>query len=186
VVELARTEVALVLVTATPEAVDAAVEGVEAIRTAPDEALVFGAPGSGPELATAAGDRARAVDDDAVMLDATDGWAAWTLEGADARAALTYLSALHLPEGDGATQGEVAHVPAKIVTRGDSVHLLVPAMWEAHLRERVLADCAALGVTEAPEPHPWPALMKRRAPATKRAATKRAATKRPPKEDAPS
>jgi len=96
------------------------------------------------------------------VLDATDGWAAWTLAGPDARAAFAYLSALHLPEGDGATQGEVARVPAKIVTRGDAVHLLVPAMWEAHLRERVLADCAALGVTEVPGSRAWtPAAAKR-------------------------
>ncbi len=151
--ELARTEVAVALVTATAGAVDAAVEPLEgvheAIRTAPDEALVLGAPRSGAELATTLGERARAVDDDAVALDATDGWAAWTLSGADARAAFAHLSALRLPEGDGATQGEVARVPAKVLARGDRLTLLVPAMWEAHLRERVLADCASLGVTEA-------------------------------------
>ncbi len=150
-VELSRTQAAVALVTASPEAVDAAVAGLEAIRTAPDEALVLGAPGSGADLATTLGERALAVDDDAIALDATDGWAAWTLSGTDARAAFAFLSMLHLPEGDGSTQGEVARVPAKVVTSGERLTLLVPAMWEAHLRQRVLADCASLGVTETPD-----------------------------------
>ena len=153
--ELARTEVAVVLVSASPEAVDAATDGTEAIRTAPDEALLLAAPGSAADLVAAAAKRTRARDDDALVLDATDGWAAWALEGAEARSAFAYLSALHLPEGDGATQGEVARVPAKVVARGDALHLLVPAMWETHLRERILADCASLGVTEASAPRAW-------------------------------
>ncbi len=154
VLELAATEAALVLCVAEPEAVDAVAELADAIRIAPDEALLVGSPGSAPDLMAAATDVAAALDEDAVVLDATDGWSIWTLAGDGPREALAYLSALEPPE-DGVVQGEVARVPAKVLVRGDRVHLLVPAMWGAHLRERIVADCAHLGVVERPHPDPW-------------------------------
>lgn len=154
--ELAATEAALVLCVASPEAVDAVAGLGDPIRIAPDEGLVVGPPGSGADLAAAAADLAAAIDDDAVVLDATDGWAIWTLSGERPAEALAYLSALE-PPGDGVVQGDVARVPAKVVVRVDRVHLLVPAMWGAHLRGRILADCAHLGVVERSDPEPWTA-----------------------------
>ena len=142
------------LCSASPEAVDAAAAVGDALRVAPDEALVLGPVGTAEALTAVVTERAAALDDDAVVLDATDGWAIWTLEGDAARAGFTYLSALELPD-EGFVQGDVAHVHAKAIVRGDRLHLLVPAMWGAHLRERILSDCAPLGVRERADPQSW-------------------------------
>ena len=159
--ELAPTQAAVVLCTAAPEAVDAAVAVAETIRLAPDEALLLGPAGTADATVAAAAERAVAVDDDAVVLDATDGWTIWTLMGDDARLAFTSLSALRLPE-EGTVLGDVAHVHAKVVVRADRLHLLVPAMWGAHLRASILREAAHLGVTERAEPEPWPATKRPR------------------------
>jgi len=154
VLELARAEAAVVLCAASPEAVDAveALGGV--LRVAPDEALVLGPVGSVEALVTDVRGRATANDDDAIVLDATDGWTIWTVRGSRAREAFTFLSALELPH-EGSIQGEVARVHVKVVARGDRLDLLVPSMWGDHLRGRIRADCAHLGVVELPGPIPW-------------------------------
>jgi hypothetical protein len=87
-----------------------------------------------------------------VVLDTTDGWAVWTLEGDAAREAFARLSAVPLPS-EGFAQGDVAHVPVKVVVTPERLHLLVPAMWGAYLRERVIG--AGLPVRERFEPVPW-------------------------------
>lgn len=152
--ELYSTQASLVLCAASPEGVDAAVEGGEALRVAPDEALFPGPPGSIEPMVASVRERVEPIDDDAVVLDATDGWAIWTLEGGSVRDAFAHLSALELPE-DGFVQGEVARVPVKVAARGDQLHLFVPAMWGAHLHARILADCSHLGIRERPDPVPW-------------------------------
>lgn len=152
--ELSATSASVVLCTASPGAVDAAEALGNALRVAPDEALFLGPPGTAAQMVTNVIERARPGDDDAVVLDATDGWAIWTLEGDAARVALTHLSALEVPEV-GFVQGDVARVHVKVVASEHRLQLLVPAMWGAHLRERILRDCASLGVVERPEPISW-------------------------------
>jgi hypothetical protein len=144
VVELRRVDLAVVNVLATPEACDVltAVDDARVCRVAPDESLLIG------DVLEIASGLALGVDPDALVLDVTDGWASWRLEGEDARDAFARVSELRLP-GEGFIQGEVARVPAKLVVDDVGITLLVPAMVADHVRERIIADCRALGVTEA-------------------------------------
>lgn len=167
--ELVETRIFALGCFAAPEAADALMNapGAYACRVAADEVLLIAEPGALDALARASAETAASADPDAVVLDTTDGWAVWTLEGSEAREAFARLSAVPLPE-EGFTQGDVSHVPAKVVVSKDRehlrLHLLVPAMWGAFLRERILHDCASLGVRQRAEPAPWtpPAGRRRR------------------------
>jgi hypothetical protein len=149
VLELIPTQASCVTVVADPRAAAAImdVEGAFPCRLAPDEVLLVGAPGDAGRLVAAATDLVALVDDDALVVDATDGWSIWTLEGEQIRAALSRLSWVPLPD-EGFAQGDVARVAAKLIARPDRVHLLVPAMWRSYLRDRILERCASLGVSE--------------------------------------
>ncbi len=148
--ELRGVERSVVLCQASPGALDALVSpgyGSRTCRTAPDEALIVADHERAAEVEREVADRISALDDEAVVLDVTDGWAAWTLDGTDARAAFAYLSALHLPE-EGFVQGDVAHVPAKVLVEAGALVILVPSYWGAHLRERAVADARATEVAQ--------------------------------------
>lgn len=122
---------------------DALAELGEGIRVAADELLFLSAPGTAGELVERIGARA----DHAIAVDATDGWTPWDLAGDEARTAFTYLSALELP-ADGAVQGAVANLPAKVVASGDVVRVLVASPLGDEMRRRILARCASLGPVE--------------------------------------
>jgi hypothetical protein len=145
VVRLRRVDLAVVNVLATPEACDGltTLDDAQVCRVAADESLLIG----GAVLEKASG-LAAGADPDALVLDVTEGWASWRLEGEDARVAFARVSELCLP-GDGFIQGEVARVPAKVLVDDVGITLLVPAMVADHVRERIMADCRVLGVTEA-------------------------------------
>lgn len=159
--ELAATQLTAVSCLAAPDAVDAAMATANAYacRIAPDEALLLGKPGAGPKLVAAASEEAARADPDALVVDTTDGWAVWTFEGDAAREAFARLSAVPLPT-QGFVQGDVAHVPVKIVATPERLHLLVPSMWGAYLRERILE--IGLPVHERLEPAPWAGPRKQR------------------------
>ena len=154
--ELSRTAVAVVACLAAPEALDAlpTPEGATACRTAPDELLLLTGPDAAEAILAAASDRLRALDEDALALEVTDGWTALSLEGPHAREAFARLSALELPEA-GFLQGDVARVPAKVLAGPERLLLVVPSSWAEHVRGRILA--LALDVRERPEPRPWEA-----------------------------
>lgn len=129
-----------------------ALDGLEgSFRVAPDEAMMVGDPSDAPTAPIR-----EALGEDALVLDMTDGWVIWTLAGDDANDAFAYLSPVHL-KGEGFTTGDVARVPVRIVSRADRIHLIVPAMWGAYLRERILHDCASLDVRERAGPVDWEA-----------------------------
>jgi hypothetical protein len=167
VLELAPLETTVVTCLADPAAVDAAVAAWEgaAMRVAPDEALLIGGTASDAERAA----RAASIDDDALVLETTGGWAIWALEGEAASQAFARISDLRPPGGsvdarapDGPTetsrslQGEVAGVPAKVLAAGGSIVVVVASTWREAVRERILADCADLSVRERTEPRAWP------------------------------
>ena len=154
--ELTRLETSVVLCTAAPEAVEAVCDLRDAIRVAPDEVLLVCPPDTAVALLVEAAGRAEALDADAVVLDASDGWSVWTLEGEVGvlREAFARLSELELPDS-GTLQGAVAEVPAKVLVGEAELRLLVPAMWGEHLRSRILEDLATLAVTERLEPRAW-------------------------------
>lgn len=155
--ELVPTQASVVGCFAAPEALDAliGIDGAYAGRVAPDEMMLVGEAGLAEGLVGAATARASAADPDAVVLDTSDGWAVWTLEGDTAREAFARLSAVPLQAEY--TQGDVAHVPVRAIALADRVHLLVPAMWREHLRARILADCTSLDVREVAEATVWSA-----------------------------
>lgn len=150
--ELRATETGVVTCVASADAVDAVVDaapdGARAFRIAPDEAMLLAdAPDETNTVVTAAHERTTGADPDAVVLEVSDGWAAWALDGDATRDAFARLSALELPER-GFVQGEVASVPVRVVAEPEHVVLLVPSMWSEHLRSRIRSRCADLGVRE--------------------------------------
>jgi hypothetical protein len=127
---------------AAPASCDSVMEIEGACRVAPDEVMLVGQPGFAARLV---GRVAKVVDAHAVVIDATDGWSAWTIEGQDAGLAFSYLSELELP-GEGFAQGDVARLPAKVLTDGDLLHILVPAMLGEELLRRIVVGAGHLGL----------------------------------------
>ena len=147
--ELVSTEAAVVSIVGDARAVDAvgSLDGAVTCPVAPDEALLIAPPDAGERLVKIAMERATSADPDALVVDVTDGWAVWTLEGEDVRAAFSRLSALRLPDR-GFSQGDVVRVAVKMVVDDPRLHLLVPAMWADHLHDRIVERCRSLGVHE--------------------------------------
>ena len=150
--EVSTTRVSVVQVFAEAAALDAlAPAGATRCRVAPDEAMFLREAGAGQALLRDA-QAVTAGDESALIVDGTDGWTVWTLSGDRLPDALERLSHLEIDAGaDGFTQGDVAHVPARIVIDHARVHLLVAAMWGDYLRQRILSRCADLGVTHVAE-----------------------------------
>jgi len=153
VLEITRTPVGVVTASAAARALDGLVVPGRAFgcRTADDELLLLSVPQVTDEVVREVSTRLAALDPDALVIDTTDGWAAVTVAGDGARACFGLLSRLELP-GSGFTQGEVVHIPAKVVAHGDQVLILAPSMWEAHLQDRVTK---ALGGAGPLETRPW-------------------------------
>ena len=153
--ELVATEVSIAGAFAEPHALDALFPaGAFRCRVAPDEAMFVREPGVVGRLVRDAG-AVTAGDPHAVVIDATDGWSVWTLVGDAAADAFSRLSALR-PD-DGYAQGDIAHVPARVIAEHDRLHLFVPATLGEYLRVRILARCANLGLTQRDEPAAWTA-----------------------------
>jgi hypothetical protein len=110
--------------------------------------MLVGTPGATDELQRSARE-AMTEDDDAVVVDVSDGWSAWTLAGDGVGDVLSRLSELE-HSGDGYLQGDVAHVPVRLIAHAERLHLLVPAMWEEHLRSRIRAGAVGLDLRVSP------------------------------------
>lgn len=125
---------------ATPDALDALVVPgrATACRVAEDELLLVCDRDVADEVTREVATRVTVSDPDAVVVDTSDGWAAALLEGDDAELVFARLSRLRLPAG-GFLQGEIAHVPAKILVEEGRIRILVAASLEEHLRSRVAA-----------------------------------------------
>jgi hypothetical protein len=139
--ELRANHVAVVTCVGEPEAVDAvvALPFATPCRIAPDEAMLLITFAFAAEFMDRASEVAIAIDPQAIVLDTSDGWTGWSLVGPDVRRAFERLSAI--PLAPGFSQGDVAHVPVKILASEERIDLFVPAMWSDHLRERILARC---------------------------------------------
>jgi hypothetical protein len=151
--ELARALIGVVTASAEAGALDMLLVPGRAFacRVADDELLLLCGPPVTDEVAREVATRLAALDPDALVVDTTDGWAAISIAGDDARASFGLLSRLELPDA-GFLQGEVVHVPAKVVAGDGRVLILVPSIWEAHLHDRAEK---ALGHTGPSEARPW-------------------------------
>jgi hypothetical protein len=116
---------------ADEEACDLAMRAPGAGRVASDEVIVRGPIAEDIHRAV------RTVDPDALIREATEGWAEIVMDDGDARDVFARLSELHLPDGSGYVQGDVARVAARVFVDEDVIRVLVPAFWESHLRRRV-------------------------------------------------
>ena len=115
---------------------------------ADDEVMLIGKPDASEGLQHSARE-ALTHDGDAVLLDVSDGWSAWTLAGDGTDDVLARLSELE-HSGDGYLQGDVAHVPVRLIAHAERLHLLVSAMWEEHLRSRIRAAASDLDLRVSP------------------------------------
>ena len=141
--ELRGAPLAVVLCSADAAALDRLVppgHGARMLRTAPDEALFVAGPEVAADVTREVEDRIAALDGDALVLDVSDGWAAWSLAGDDAHRAFSFLSHLDPPAAGTFVQGDVARVAAKVLDEPDGLTILVPAYWREHLRERAIVD----------------------------------------------
>jgi hypothetical protein len=163
VLEVSPVRAAVVTVVADAVAVDAVASaaGDAALRVAPDEAMLIGDASEAGPLERLALDSSARLDPDALVLETSDGWSAWSLRGDAVLEAFARLSRIPPPpsgaeQGEVAgVQGEVAEVPAKVLFREGELLFLVPAMWREHVRDRILSACESLGVRERAEERPW-------------------------------
>ena len=151
--EITRSLVGVVTASAAAGPLDGLVVPGRALvcRTAVDELMLLSVPQVTDEVVREVSTRLAALDPDALVIDTTDGWAAITVAGDGARASFGLLSRMELPDA-GFTQGEVVHIPAKVVAHGERVLILAPSMWEAHLQDRVTT---ALGSAGSLDTRPW-------------------------------
>ncbi len=138
--DLTNAPVGVVTACATADALDALVVPgrATACRTADDELLLVCQPEVAHEIARETETRLTVLDPDALVIETTDAWASSILDGDDARSVFGLLSRLQLPDR-GFIQGEVAHVPAKMLVEDGRIRILVPAAIGAHLRSRIAA-----------------------------------------------
>ena len=126
----------VIAVLASAEALDRIDAGrATGLRTAPREALFVGVA----DLGTLA---AAVEEPTALVEDVTDGWISFVIAGDDAREVLARLSELEPPAPGGWVQGEVAHVPAKVIAGDGELRVLVPAHLAPHVDERIRTDAA--------------------------------------------
>jgi len=145
--ELRERPVGVIVCAADPPALDRLVapgHGARTLRVAPDETMAVVAPAFAEDVRRELHDRITALDDDALVVDVSDGWTAIALVGPDADHALSYLSALEPPTADGFVQGDVSRVAAKVLRELDGLLLLVPAYWGEHVRARAIEDAGAV------------------------------------------
>ncbi len=121
--------------------------GARQLRVAPDEALFVAAGDHADDLLRSVAAVVEPDEPDALVVDVSDGWAGYTLSGADAVDAFSFISPLEPPPPGGFVQGDVARVGAKVFAgSGGELTLLVPTYHVDHLRERLMRDAGAIEV----------------------------------------
>jgi hypothetical protein len=116
---------------ANDEACDLAMRAPGAGRVAADEVMVRGPIAEDLRAAI------RRVDPDALIREATEGWAEVVIARGDARDVFARVSELRLPAGPGYVQGDVARVAARVFVERDDIRVLVPASWGSHVKRRI-------------------------------------------------
>jgi len=148
VAELRRVSPAVVAVHASADVLDALAPGDAIVhRVAPDEVMATAAADDAETL-TATLEQAVVGDVGAVVLDVSDGWAAFALAGSDARLAFSRVSPLVLPDA-GTVQGDVLRLPAKVAASSAEIVVFVPAGYAAWVERKLRERCPEIASTEA-------------------------------------
>jgi hypothetical protein len=145
--EVRERPLGVIVCAADPTALDRLVapgHGARMLRVAPDELMAVAKRDVIDDVRREIHDRITVLDDDALVVDDSDGWTAIALTGPDADRALSYLSALEPPAVDDLVQGDVARVAAKIVREPDGLLVLVPAYWGEYLRTRAIENAGGV------------------------------------------
>ena len=144
--DLTARSIAVTLCAAEAAALDTLVppgHDARAVRTAPDELLFLASPAVAEDIVREVTERIGAIDQDAVVLDVSDGWAGWSLTGADAVAAFTIVSALEPRRPAASYRARLRGSRQRCYGEDDGLTILVPAYWSDHLRKRLVADARA-------------------------------------------
>ena len=124
-----------------PQALDALPHSPHtADRVAPDELLLLGNDLNADEVVQQLMTR----DPNCLVLDVSDGYALWAIEGAGHKAAFGRLSAVPLPDAPAIVHGLVAQVPATAIVKDTRIVIVVSSAVSAHLHGRIAGACAEL------------------------------------------
>jgi hypothetical protein len=157
VLELHWTEAAIIACLAEAPALDRLTlpAGVFRARIAPDELWWIGATADRDALLEQA--RSALASADALVVDQSDGWDAWTIRGDDHPVVLKRLMLAPVPpERPAFVQGAISGVPGKVVAVRGAAHLFVPSPVGHHLHDRILSVMADLQPIES-KPAPFTA-----------------------------
>lgn len=140
---IASEELAVIAFHADPAAIDGFDPGkTTLVRVARDEAWLIGGRPERAELAALVRSR---FGKDALVVDQSDGWAVWSVEGDRALESLRRLMAAPIPfERPAFVQGAIAGVAGKVYLRSDALFIMVPAPVGHHLGQRLLETCGDL------------------------------------------
>jgi glycine cleavage system aminomethyltransferase T len=141
--DLVRAGVGVIVCLASSEALERLIApgyGAIEVRTAPDEVRFICDAEATPDVEREVRDRIAALEPDAMVHDATDGWVAWSVRGADARDAFAAVSPLEAPAAGAWTLGDVARVPATVLGGTSGLTVMVAAYHDDHLRDRLAHD----------------------------------------------
>ena len=110
-----------------PEALDGLQPpaGVRAGRVAGDEVLWVADPGRADELLKALAAHLGPLGNRAAYVDHSDGYALFTLTGAEREELFARLSSIRIPAAGGFVQGNFAGVPARIFCGADRLEVIV-------------------------------------------------------------
>jgi hypothetical protein len=158
VLDIARTHAAIIACHASEEALDSLPAGpdVHACRVAEDELLLIAPPALGAATHERAAAHLARADASALVLDQSDGWAAFSLRGSGALRVLAQLSVISFPASRPAfVQGAVAGGPAKILLVAGAVHVFVPFTLRHYVEGRLRDVCGNLARITATEVPFW-------------------------------
>ena len=110
-----------------PEALDGLQPpaGVRAGRVAGDEVLWVAEPGRADELLKVLSAQLGTLGNRAAFVDHSDGYALFTLTGAEREELFSRLSSIRVPAAGGFVQGNFAGVPARIFCGQDALEVIV-------------------------------------------------------------
>ncbi len=110
-----------------PEALDGLrpPAGVRAGRVAGDEVLWVAESGRADELLAALSKQLGTLGNRAAFVDHSDGYALFTLTGAEREELFARLSSIRIPAAGGFVQGSFAGVPARIFCASDRLEVIV-------------------------------------------------------------